>query len=84
MPNPAVSGVNIRFELPRSAPVRLSVYDARGRRVAVLAEGTLPAGRHFATWDGRLLSGERVASGVYIVLYQAPGVRQTQRLVMIR
>lgn len=48
MPEPAV---RLAFALPRESRVRLRVIDLQGREVAVLANGTLPAGRHEASWN---------------------------------
>ncbi len=36
----------LMLDLPRAAMVRLSLFDVLGRRVAVLADGTLEGGRH--------------------------------------
>lgn len=48
-----------------------------GRRVAVLADGDMPAGRHEARLDGRTL-----APGVYVVRLTA-GRRSVSRLVTV-
>ena len=57
-PNPLAARARVPYELPAAADVRLAVYDALGREVAVLADGERPAGRHEATLDaGRLAPG---------------------------
>lgn len=64
-PSPAHGPVRIDYVLPRAGHVRLSVVDVRGRTVAVLEEGTRPAGRHTATWSrGSALDP---APGLYFV-----------------
>jgi len=78
-PSPFAREATLRFDLPKTGPVRLAVYDVRGREVAVLAEGVLEAGRHEATLDGRGL-----AAGVYLARLAAGGRIQTQRLVLAR
>ena len=64
-PNPFNPLTTIRFDLARPGPVRLSIYDPRGRRVRVLVDATLPADRHERLWDGRDQRGARVSSGIY-------------------
>jgi hypothetical protein len=83
-PNPLAEGVaTIRFALPRSAPVSLRVVDVRGRAVATLAEGELPAGEHALSWDGRDARGARVAAGVYFVRLQADDVVRTRKVAVL-
>ena len=55
--NPSRDRARIRYEVPRSAHIEVSVYDAAGRYVAVLVDETRPPGRFEATWDGRDVSG---------------------------
>jgi plastocyanin len=72
-PNPAQGTTTLRFALAAPAEVRLAVYDALGREVAVLVDGALAAGSHAAVLDGaslpagvyvyRLATGDRVQSG---------------------
>jgi hypothetical protein len=72
------------LELRRTAPVRLAVHDVRGRRVAVLHDGPLAAGRHAFDWDPRDRQGERLASGVYFVRVQSPVLEASRKLVLVR
>lgn len=77
-PNPALGPVTIRFALDRPGPVRLTVHDALGRAVAVLADGALAAGAHAATLDVTL------APGVYLVRLSAGGRSVTRPLTVVR
>lgn len=78
-PNPARAQTTVRFGLPAEGPVRLTVYDALGRRVADLADGTLAAGWHTAT-----LATAGLAGGVYLVRLDAGDRSLTQRLTVTR
>ena len=78
-PNPFSSSTEIRFALPEAAAVRLAVYDVTGREVAVLAEGSFPAGEHGATWRPAGLS-----SGVYLVRLEAGPFVSTRRMLLVR
>lgn len=78
-PNPFASSTTLRYALPEAAEVRLEVFDALGRRVAVLAEGAHAAGPHAAMWDARGL-----ASGVYVARLVSDGVVETRRLTLLR
>ena len=79
-PNPSATSSNrIAFSVPREAQVRLTIHDVRGRTVAKLVDGALPAGNHTRTWDS-----SSAAAGVYFVHFEAPGFRADQRLVVVR
>ena len=71
-PNPFTGSLTLRYEVPSPTPLRLSVYDALGRAVAVLFDGTAEAGQHEATLDGAAL-----APGVYFVRLAVPGGSRT-------
>ncbi|MBX2821824.1 MAG: T9SS type A sorting domain-containing protein, partial [Rhodothermaceae bacterium] len=60
-PNPFNPTTTLSFELDRSAPVTLTVYDVLGRKVETLVDGTLGSGPHAYTWDAQSAS-----SGVYV------------------
>ena len=72
-PNPFVSSTAVRYALREAAAVRVSVSDACGREVRVLAEGALPAGAHSATWDGTDNEGRLLGSGYYICTIRSTG-----------
>jgi len=75
-PQPTRGDAHIRFALPRSTPIRLTVSDVQGRETAVLAGGTWEAGVHEVTWRGAA-----VRPGLYFVRLVAPGRAFEQRLV---
>jgi len=83
-PNPSLGESSIRFELPQAAHTRLTVLDARGRRVRTLADRRLDAGAHVLTWDGRDDAGREAARGTYFFELQAEGQRQSRKLTVVR
>jgi YVTN family beta-propeller protein len=83
-PNPArdASSLTIAFALPAPGPVRVFVYDVLGRRIATLAEGFRPAGRHAVQWDGRSADGARAWPGVYFVRVEAAGAERSRAVTI--
>jgi hypothetical protein len=65
-PNPFNPSTTIKYELPKSSMVRLSVYDILGREVSVLLNDKGDAGVHEVKFDASGLS-----SGVYFYRLQA-------------
>lgn len=83
-PNPFVASAVIRCTLTRPGRVQAEVYDVLGHRVARLADGFRAAGQHDFLWNGRDAGGRDVASGVYYVRLEAPGVRGRTKVVKLR
>ncbi|NNE44433.1 MAG: T9SS type A sorting domain-containing protein, partial [Gemmatimonadetes bacterium] len=83
-PNPSLRDVDLRFSLARAGEVSLEVFDLRGRRVATVHRGLLPAGEHRATWDGRDARGLRVGAGVYFLRMDAEDRSSTRKLLRLR
>lgn len=84
-PNPFNPRTVITYALPAPAAVRLSVFDAAGRLVRVLADGAAQdAGPHEATWDGVGDDGRAAAAGVYVVAVEAAGLRESVKLTLAK
>ena len=84
VPNPFNPRTRIRFVLGSAGPVRVDVFDARGRRVRTLVAGTRAAGRHEVTWDGRDARGRVVASGVYFCRLRTRGVDVARKMMLLK
>ncbi len=78
-PNPVGDVASITFSLADSRQTRLEVYDALGRRVAVLADGLLPAGEHPVSWDA-----SNVPNGTYLLRLTAGGESVTRSVAVAR
>jgi hypothetical protein len=78
-PNPAVGAATVALTLAEAGEVRVSVFDMLGREVAVLHEGSLPAGRHAFDLGRRALP-----VGVYFVRVVGDGFGLTQRMTIVR
>ena len=79
-PNPASGAATVRLTLASpEAEVRVSVFDARGREVAVLASGARGAGVHCSRVDTSAL-----AAGVYVVRALVGETVASGRLVVAR
>ncbi len=83
-PNPFNPQTAIAFELQKAGPVRLGIYDLRGRLVRQLLDEQRGTGRQEVTWDGRDSNGQMVASGTYVVQIVAEGVRDHMSLTLVK
>jgi hypothetical protein len=83
-PNPFGERTSVRLALGRGGPVTVDVYDARGRRVARLDRGTLGAGSHALSWDGRDGAGRLVANGTYFLVARGGGQTSRAKVTLTR
>jgi lysophospholipase L1-like esterase len=83
-PNPFNPTTQIRYELPKSGRVTLSIYNSLGQEVRRLVDREQPAGYHLATWNGRDQQGKPVPSGVYHYRLQVGDFVSTKRMVMAK
>jgi hypothetical protein len=83
-PNPFNPRVSLAFELPRTAPTSVVVFDTRGHRVATLLEEELGTGSHTTVWDGRHSDGRTAAAGTYLVRVQSGDLQSVQKVVLAK
>jgi len=83
-PNPFNPRTVISFELAGSGPVRMDVYDLKGRLVRELANRNYDAGRHDIVWDGRDNRGGETASGMYFFRMRTIDEVQTHKMMLVR
>lgn len=81
-PNPFNLETKLRYTLPKSAHVRLSIYNARGHLVKILVDGMQTKGSKEVMWDGRDEFGNEVASGVYFLRLAVDAQRFARKLIL--
>lgn len=78
-PNPFNPTTTIRFDVPSSSRVSLSVFDMLGQQVAILVDGFVFSGEHTATFDARALP-----SGAYIYRLETPEGIFTKIMLLLK
>ena len=78
-PNPFNPTTTIRFDLPQTVHVRLTVYDMLGRKVARLTDQVMPAGEHQTAWDAR-----SNPSGMYILRLEAGAHTHNRTMLLLK
>jgi hypothetical protein len=83
-PNPCNPAATICFSLASAQHADLAIYDARGRLVKTLIDGTLAGGSHSIIWNGTNQSGMHVASGVYFYRIVSDKKSATKKVLLLR
>ena len=78
-PNPFNPSTNIKYSVPESGNVKLSVYNLVGEEVAVLVNGNVEAGNFEVTFDASSLP-----SGVYLYKLQSANSVQTKKMMLLK
>jgi len=78
-PNPFNPVTAIKFDIPMETSVKLQIYDALGREVAVLVNGKLKAGSHSVTWNA-----ENYASGIYFYKLESAAFTEIKKMVLVK
>ena len=78
--NPTAGPVTLRLNLPEPAWMQLAIFDTAGRRVALVTEGSSPAGEQRLIWNNRAAG---VTSGVFFARLKAGEREVSQRIVIL-
>ncbi len=78
-PNPFNPSTTIRFEVPKSSFVNITVYDIMGREIKQLVNGMKNAGNYEVNFDGSNLT-----SGVYFYKMTAGDFSETKKLALVK
>jgi len=78
-PNPFNPSTTIRYELPESGNIKLSIYDITGQLVKTLVDDYRDAGIYEVLFDG-----SQLASGIYISVLQGNGFKVVRKMQLIK
>jgi len=82
-PNPFNNSTVICYRLAHPCWVRLGIFNIQGQLVRLLQDGQKSAGNYQVRWDGKDTSGHRVASGVYLYVFQASNRQIAKKLLLL-
>ncbi len=78
-PNPFNPTTNIKFALPKSGHVKLTIYDALGKEVVTLVNNELAAGLHNFEWSAR-----NMASGIYLYRIESGNFVKVNKMLLVK
>jgi hypothetical protein len=71
----------VTFTTKRDGPVSLAIFDAAGRRIALVTRAYAPAGTHTMVWNGTSSTGRAVPSGLYFARLATAEGQSTGKVV---
>ena len=78
-PNPFNPDTHIKFDIQKTSPTKLVIYDALGREFATLVNEELSAGSYQVSWDG-----SNYPSGVYFYTLLSGDFKETKKMLLLK
>lgn len=78
-PNPFNPVTTIRFSVPKSSNIKISVFDITGKEIDAVFNENLNAGTYQVSWNG-----ENHPSGTYFCRMHSAGFTQTIRMTLLK
>lgn len=83
-PNPFNPSTTIKFYVPSTENVTLTIYNIIGEEVTTLVNNQVSAGYHITYWNGKDNFGNTVASGIYLYRLQAGNFVETKKMNLLK
>jgi hypothetical protein len=88
-PNPFNPSTQIKFSLPISSNVKITIYNLLGEVVRELVNTDMNSGIHTVQWNSDDVSGKKVSSGIYFYELNANGVNgnkfnQVRKMILLK
>ena len=78
-PNPVSVQTVLTYQIPDAGQARMTLYDALGRKVAVLLDKSMQPGSY-----AKSVSADALSSGIYFVRLESGGTSVTQKISVVR
>ena len=83
-PNPFNPSTTIDYKVPKSADVKLVIYNLLGQRVRTLINERVEPGAYRVKWDALSDDGHAVASGIYIYRFEAADFTRVKKMILLK
>ena len=83
-PNPFNPSTRISYQLPIASNVTLRVYDITGKEVITLVNSYQQSGSYSVDFNAQNISGQQLASGVYLCQLRADKFVDTKKLMFVK
>jgi len=78
-PNPFNSQTTLRYSIPKTSVVTISIYDLLGRAVTVLVDDYQQAGLYQVTWDAK-----KMPTGIYFYKIRTASYEETRQMLLVQ
>lgn len=83
-PNPFNATTTIRYGIPLSVHVKITIYDISGKNIITLVDNQQNAGWYNVQWDSVTGKGKAVSSGVYLMRLEAGNFIDVKKILLMK
>lgn len=83
-PNPFNPMTTVRYNLPETSIVEISIYNILGKKISTIVNETQQAGVKEVIWNGTDDLGRAVSAGIYIYQIRAGEFIESRKMVLMR
>jgi len=83
-PNPFNPVTTLRYDLPETGLVTITIYDMLGRQVKTLINQTQDAGYRSVIWDATNDYGKPVSAGIYLYQIRVGPYTKTRKILLLK
>ena len=78
-PNPFNPSTKIKFDIPKSSNIKISVYDIAGKEISILVNQKVSSGSYEVQFNG-----EKYSSGIYFYKLESDDFVQTNKMILLK
>lgn len=83
-PNPFKKITHIRYDIPITCKVNISIYDISGRQIKQLVNEEQHIGQYSISWNKTDLNGEECSAGVYFISMKTENFKSIKKIVITK
>jgi hypothetical protein len=83
-PNPFNPTTTIRYSLPQTSDVKLTIYNLNGQKVSSWVYNKMSPGNYSTDWDGTNFGGHPVSSGVYLYSLETESFSAMKKMILMK
>jgi len=83
-PNPFNPITKIKYSIPKTADVKINIYNILGQSIRILVNKRQEPGTYEVVWDGTNNQNRKVATGIYFYRIQAENFVKVKKMMLIR
>ena len=84
VPNPFSDYTRIRYTIPSTGIVNISIYNITGQKVITLINQIHASGDYSVEWDGMARDGSMMSNGIYFCRLDASGCNMVNKLILLK